>query len=140
MKKYYEMYKEPILYVIFGALTTAVNYFSYIIFAHLAGLSVVFSNAAAWVLSVIFAFVTNKLLVFESKSLNAGSVIKELTSFVTCRLLSGLLDTGIMVLFIDVAHYNDLYVKLFSNVLVVIINYVLSKNFIFTRKEGAENG
>lgn len=137
MKKLYERYKEMILYIVFGVLTTAVNYGSYALFAHGAGFSVAISNAIAWVLSVLFAFVTNKLLVFESRSLRLTTVMRELGSFVACRLLSGLLDMGIMIVFSQMLHFNDLLVKLASNVLVIIINYVLSKAFIFAKKERA---
>lgn len=140
MKKLYCKYKEMILYVVFGVLTTAVNYGSYALLAHLAGCSVASSNGIAWALSVLFAFVTNKLLVFESKSLKAAVVMRELLSFAACRLMSGALDMGIMLLFINLAHFNDLLVKLASNVLVVIINYILSKAFIFKQKECMENG
>lgn len=140
MKKLYFRYKEIILYVVFGALTTAVNYGSYALLAHGAGFSVAASNGIAWILSVLFAFVTNKLLVFESRSLRLAKVMRELVSFIACRLLSGLLDMGIMIVFTQIVHFNDLIVKLASNVLVIIINYILSKAFIFSKKESAENG
>lgn len=140
MTKLYRKYKELILYGIFGVLTTAVNYGSYAALAHFAGLGVALSNGIAWALSVLFAFVTNKLLVFESRSLRPGRVIRELCSFVACRLASGLLDMGIMVFFTGVAHANDLIVKLISNGVVILINYVLSKAFVFSRKERVENG
>jgi putative flippase GtrA len=128
-------YREMELYIIFGALTTAVNYLFYYIFAHPLGISVVWSNIAAWALSVLFAFVTNKLLVFGSASLRPAVVLGELAAFVACRLFSGALDTGIMVLFVDALGFNDLVIKLLSNVAVIIINYVFSKFFIFAGKK-----
>lgn len=139
MKKLITRYKEIILYIFFGILTTAVNYGSYVLFAHCTGYSVAVSNGIAWILSVLFAFLTNKLLVFESKSLQPAIVLRELISFIACRLFSGFLDMGIMIIFTQVFHFNDLLVKLASNVLVVIINYALSKIFIFSKKESAQH-
>lgn len=129
-----------ILYVVFGVLTTAINYGSYFLLAHPAGVSVLASNVIAWILGVLFAFVTNKLLVFDSKSLRFDLVLKELISFVACRLFSGALDTAIMLVFVNMLHFNDLIIKLASNVLVIIINYVLSKFFIFAPKGKTVNG
>ena len=140
MMKLYEKYKEPILYVFFGALTTAVNYGSYVLLAYCAGMHVAASNGIAWIVSVLFAFVTNKMLVFESRSLKIRRVLREFISFVACRLLSGGLDMAIMLVFIEIARCNDLLVKLASNVIVVLLNYILSKMLIFTGKERAENG
>jgi putative flippase GtrA len=135
MRNLYKRYKEMILYIVFGVLTTAVNYGVYFLFAHPVGFSVAVSNIIAWLAGVLFAFVTNKLLVFESKSLSARVFLWEFLSFVACRLFSGLLDTGIMVVCVDYLHYNDMIIKILSNVIVVIINYVFSKFFIFTKKE-----
>jgi Predicted membrane protein len=140
IRKLYDRYKEMILYVVFGVLTTAINYGSYFLLAHPAGVSVLASNVIAWILGVLFAFVTNKLLVFDSKSLRFDLVLKELISFVACRLFSGALDTAIMLVFVNMLHFNDLIIKLASNVLVIIINYVLSKFFIFAPKGKTVNG
>lgn len=139
MKKLYERYRKLMLYGVFGILTTAVNYGSYALLTHCAGFPVAAGNTIAWIISVIFAFVTNKHLVFGSKSMKLSTVTRELLSFVACRLFSGILDMGIMVFFTDVMHYNDLLVKLASNVIVIIINYIFS-TFIFARKEPAGNG
>lgn len=133
-------YTELLLYGIFGVLTTAVNYGSYAALAHMAGLSVAPSNGIAWALSVLFAFITNKLLVFGSKSLRPGRVLRELGSFVACRLASGGIDMGVMMFCTAVLHANDLIVKLGSNIVVILLNYILSKAFVFSRKERAENG
>lgn len=140
MKAFILKYKEILLYVVFGVLTTAINYIAYIVLAHSLGINVAVSNGAAWLLSVIFAFITNKLYVFESKSFKAPVFIKEFLSFVACRLFSGFLDMGIMIVFVNMLHLNDFIVKIGSNIVVVIINYVLSKLLIFKRKESAKNG
>ncbi len=130
----YRKYKETILYLVFGGLTTLINIVTYWLLTKPLGIDFMVSNAIAWVVSVLFAFVTNKLFVFESKGLNAALVVKELVLFVGARLFSGALDMGIMYLFIDILHFNDLLIKVLSNVIVIIVNYVLSKLIIFKKK------
>lgn len=130
----YRKYKETILYLVFGGLTTLINIVTYWLLTKPLGIDFMVSNAIAWVVSVLFAFVTNKLFVFESKGLNAALVAKELVLFVGARLFSGALDMGIMYLFIDILHFNDLLIKVLSNIIVIIVNYVLSKLIIFKKK------
>ena len=139
MKKLYEKYKEIILYIFFGVLTTAVNYGVYYLMAHPLGISIVASNIVAWAAGVIFAFYTNKLYVFESKSTQLAVVLKELTAFTACRAFSGILDTGIMYLFAQRLGYNDMIVKIASNIVVIIVNYVFSKMLIFRNKPQKDN-
>ncbi|SDN24477.1 GtrA family protein [Acetanaerobacterium elongatum] len=137
----FKKYKETILYLVFGGLTTLINIVSFWALNKLLVLSMdkdtalMVSNAAAWVISVLFAFVTNKLFVFESKSLHVGLVLKELVLFVGARLFSGALDMGIMYLFVSILGFNELVIKILSNILVIIINYVLSKLIIFKKKK-----
>lgn len=137
----FEKYREMIVYVFFGGLTTLVNYASYIALADLLHFSTGLSTSAAWAVSVAFAFVTNKIWVFQSKSWEISIASRELLSFVAARALSGALDLGVMVLLVDYAHFNDKIIKLLSNILVIIINYIASKLFIFKdkKREGMEN-
>lgn len=130
----YKKHKEIILYLVFGGLTTLVNYASYFIFSHLINCSVVTSTSIAWIIAVLFAYITNKLWVFESKSIKKKALLKEAVSFFAARAFSGVLDVGIMALFVDVLHFNDLIIKILSNIVVIIINYILSKFWIFKKK------
>ena len=125
------------MYLVFGVLTTAVNYFSYIILRIFLteDYHVLFCNATAWFLSVLFAFITNKLFVFESKTWETKTLAREASSFFGARIFSGVLDLGIMYVFVSLMSYNELIIKLLSNVVVVIINYILSKLFIFKKKK-----
>ncbi len=127
-------YKDIILYGIFGVLTTLVNIVTYYIFARILKCGTVISTVIAWIISVLFAFVTNKKWVFNSPSWDKNTVSKELVSFISCRLLTGLLDLLIMMLFVDVLHFNDLVIKIISNIIVIILNYVASKLIIFKKK------
>lgn len=131
--------KETISYLVFGVLTTLIN----IVVFKLAERELLLfiedkpaaltANIIAWVLSVAFAFITNKLFVFESKSMNFRLVLKELYSFVIARLLSLAFDEGFM--YVAIMFMDSLIAKIISNVFVVIINYVLSKFFIFKKKQ-----
>lgn len=120
--------KELLLYVVFGVLTTLVNIVVYFIFARLFGINYLISNIIAWVLSVLFAYVTNRIWVFESKSTN---IIKEMSLFFGGRIFSGVVDTGLMYLFIDILSIGDFISKIVIQVIVVILNYVISKVIVF---------
>ncbi len=132
IKTLFLKYKEPILYIIFGALTTFVNIVCFWL-CDKAGFSTAFSTVLAWVLSVAFAFITNKIFVFESNTSGLRAVTKEALKFFSCRLTTGVLDLGIMLLFVDVWHFNGLLIKVLSNILVIVLNYILSKLLIFKK-------
>lgn len=134
MNQLFKKCQQPILYLFFGVCTTAVNIITYYISAHILSISVILSTCLAWVISVLFAYITNKWWVFESKCLRLKAVIQEFLSFTGCRLFTGACDLLIMFIFVDCLGVNDLFVKIASNVLVVILNYIFSKLIIFKRK------
>ena len=133
IKELLKKYKFIILYGIFGVLTTIVNIATYGILYRCFDVSNIVSNIIAWVMSVLFAFVTNKLWVFESKSFNFSLFIKELGSFIVCRLATGVLDLGIMFLGVDLLKGPAMILKVVSNIIVIILNYVMSKFFVFKK-------
>ncbi len=121
-------------YLFFGGLTTVVNYLVYLPCFNLLHLSAAVSNAIAWVASVAFAYLTNKPFVFKSHDWSCKTVLPELTKFVGCRVGSGLLETGILFVFVDLLVWNGNLMKLLTSILVVILNYIASKRLVF-RKE-----
>ena len=127
IRELFAKYKEQILYVFFGGLTTLINWGAYALCYNVLGVSNVPSVIIAWILGVAFAFVTNKIWVFESRSFDTKTVMRELWTFVAARLATGLLDLGIMYLAVDVLGGNGNVWKLISNVIVIILNYVFSK-------------
>jgi len=129
---WFNKYREVLFYLFFGGCTTLVNIVSFFLL-RLIKLSLYSSNIIAWFLSVLFAFITNKLFVFESKGKSKKEVTKECLSFFGFRLLSLLFDMGIMYLLIDVLSWNEIVSKVLSNIFVIIINYVFSKLFIFKK-------
>lgn len=128
-------YKSLISYGIFGVLTTMINISVYQLFYEQIGWSNVDSNVLAWVLSVLFAFVTNKIWVFESKTIVVKVLLFEIVSFFGCRLATGALDLAIMYVAVDKLSFNSLAMKCISNVIVIVANYVASKLIIFNKKE-----
>ena len=134
LKNLHIKYKEVINYGIFGILTTIINYVSYIIFTRIFNIDIFISNLLAWFLSVLFAFITNKIIVFESKQITFKVIVKEGTSFIVARILSLLLDMFILYIMSDLMGINDLIVKIISNIIVIIVNYILSKFIIFKKK------
>lgn len=128
--------KEMFIYLLFGILTTLVNIVSFAMFDKWLGVDYKLAATLAWVLAVVFAFITNKIFVFQSKCLNVLSVLREFTSFIFFRGLSYLLDIGMMIFLIEVLLADSLLAKIAANVLVVIFNYFASKYVIFNTSNG----
>ena len=130
MKKY----QSFISYAVFGVLTTVVNIVTYSICYNKLGIGNTISNVIAWILAVAFAYVTNKLWVFDSKSWKWSVLRREIIAFVSCRLATGILDIVIMFVCVDLMDWPAMVMKILSNVLVIVLNYVFSKLIIFKKK------
>ena len=120
--------RELILYVVFGAFTFFVNVIVYFVFENLLGVNYLISNIIAWFFSVLFAYITNRIWVFESKS---PEILKEMSLFFGGRIFSGVVDTVLMYLFIDVLVIGDFISKIFVQIMVIILNYIFSKLIVF---------
>ncbi|MEF2836535.1 MAG: GtrA family protein [Oscillospiraceae bacterium] len=134
MKALLEKYWEVITYLFFGVLSTIVNYIVYLPAYLLLGWSAAVSNAVAWVVAVAFAYLTNKPFVFKSNDWSRKTVIPELTKFVSCRVASGVAETLILLVTVDVLNWNGTIWKLITSVLVVVLNYIGSKLVVFRNK------
>ena len=126
-------YRDIIVYLVFGVLTTVVNYVIYLPCYNGLGLSGSVSNAIAWVGAVAFAYLTNKPFVFRSLDWSAKTVVPELTKFVGCRVGSGAMETAIIFLTVDLLGWNGNVMKLLTSVLVVVLNYIGSKLLVFKK-------
>ncbi|HCQ5838910.1 TPA: GtrA family protein [Clostridioides difficile] len=126
-------HRETILYLFFGAFTTLVNIVSYLFFTRVILFNFMVANALAWILAVLFAYVTNKFFVFESKRIEIKFLLKEFFSFISFRLLSGAVEMLIMYVMIDLLFVNDVIVKVFTNIVVIVLNYLFSKMIIFKK-------
>ena len=129
-----EKYWDVLSYLFFGVLTTVVNYLIYLPCYNMLHLSASVSNAIAWVVAVAFAYLTNKPWVFKSHDWSRQTVIPELTKFVGCRVASGVAETLILLVTVDLMHWNGNIWKLLTSVIVVVLNYIGSKLFVFKNK------
>lgn len=127
-------HRDILVYLVFGVLTTAVNYLVYLPCYNLAHLPSAVSNIVAWIAAVAFAYVTNKTFVFRSLDWSIQTLLPELAKFLGTRLGSGVLETGILFLFVDVFAMNGNLWKLVTSILVVVLNYIGSKLLVFRRK------
>lgn len=126
--------RQVLMYLFFGVCTTLVNIIVYRVCSHGMNMPVTASTVIAWILSVLFAYITNRKWVFESRAAGLSEITKELVSFFAARLSTGLLDLAIMFVFAQKMQLNDMAVKIVSNVIVIILNYVLSKLVVFREK------
>ena len=122
---------DIIIYLIFGGLTTLVNFLVYFPLYNWVEMSGTLSNVIAWSVAVIFAFFTNKPFVFKSYDWSSKIVIPEFAKFISCRIGSGLMETAAIWLFVDLLMWNGNGVKIIVSILVVILNYIFSKWLVF---------
>ena len=120
--------KEIRAYLIFGVFTTLVNIFLFFSFVSLFKFNYLFANVLAWFFSVVFAYITNRVWVFESKN---DKILIEFSLFLGSRMFSGLLDTLLMFILVSILYFDDMVSKILVGIIVVIINYLLSRDVIF---------
>ena len=132
IRDYWNRYREQIRYLIFGGLTTLVNIVSFDLLDR-AGLTTDWANGLALAISIAFAYVTNRIWVFQSKARGFREVSLEMLRFFGARGVSFFLDLGCMYVGVDLLHINDTWMKLLANILVIIANYVFSKVFVFRK-------
>lgn len=122
------MKKEVLLYIFFGAATTAVNTAVYVFLYDFCAVDNTAANIAAWILSVLFAFFTNRKWVFESEK---SDMIKEAARFFAARSVTGVIDLTLMYLTVDICRINGDASKIGVNIVVIVFNYFFSKFWIF---------
>ncbi len=137
IKDLYLKYKEIINYLIFGVLTTVVSLVTYYICVYTfinpeEAVQLQIANVISWFFGVTFAYITNRKFVFES---NEQNKIKEASKFVTSRIATLLMDMAIMFIGVTLLKFNDKIIKIVSQVVVIIANYLLSKIIVFNKGE-----
>ncbi len=138
----YKKHEEGINYLIFGFLAFVLNYILYFLFADAIAMHYMAATVLSWVLTVVFAYWTNRTFVFKSQNKEAGAVWKEFVSFIGARVATEVLEVVLMYVMVDMAGINDKISKLVCQTIVILANYVLSKIWIFkdSSKKGEENG
>lgn len=134
LKELYIKYKEIILYVIFGGLTTVINYAIYA-FMVLLKIDIYTSNITAWVGAVLFAYLTNRKMVFNSEAKGKKSIIIEILSFYGARVFSLAVETGLLFVCVSLMGMNEWITKLVLQVVVIVLNYIFSKFLVFRKKK-----
>lgn len=122
---------EAVRYIIIGALTTLVNFGLFALMTKALGISVTVSNVTAISISIIFAYITNKLVVFRWHSETRASLALEFVKFVGSRLFTMALEIGAVALFVSVLKQDELIGKAVSQIVVIILNYIISKVIVF---------
>lgn len=135
IKRFVSKYEELIGYLIFGGLTTVVNIIVFYLFDSIFDVHYLVANAIAIVVSILFAFFTNKKYVFKSSTPTVQLWLKEFSLFVSFRLLSAVFDMGSMWLLVDGLNLNANVAKIITQFIVVVLNYAFSKFFIFKQGE-----
>mgnify|MGYP004476618291 CR=1 FL=1 len=140
IKDLYLKYKEIINYLIFGVLTTVVSLVTYYICVYTfinpeEAVQLQIANVISWFFGVTFAYITNRKFVFES---NEQNKIKEASKFVTSRIATLLMDMAIMFIGVTLLKFNDKIIKIVSQVVVIIANYLLSKIIVFNKGENKD--
>lgn len=139
IKKWCQKYREGVLYLFFGGLTTAVNYIVYMAcYYFLPVTATTVPNLIAWVGSVLFAYLTNRTWVFRSETRGLAGYLRELASFAGARVFTLLVETAVLWLAVDSLGLPNLPVKILANILVIVLNYFLSKFWIFKKKRPVE--
>ena len=138
LEPFYKRHKEGLLYLFFGAVTTLVSFAVFWLFEGPLGWNELVANLISWVVAVAVAFVTNRIWVFSSDAKGAAALLYELAAFYASRVATFLVEEGILFVFVTLLALPAMPVKVVASIVVVILNYVLSKLFVF-RKKGGES-
>lgn len=136
LNSFYKKNKELLLYLFFGGLTFLVSISSYALFNIRIGWNALTANIASWILAVAFAYVTNRTWVFESSTDRGSNLIKEITGFVGGRIATLVIEELILFIFITEFEMNSVLVKIVAQVVVIALNYVISKMIVFKPEGG----
>lgn len=128
---FYKKYKEVLLYLFFGGLTTVISIGSYAFFDVSMHIDPMIANVFSWILAVLFAYVTNRIWVFNNVAEDLKGIIQEIISFFGGRVATLLMEEAILYVGIKLLGMNSILIKVLAQVLVVIANYIISKLFVF---------
>ncbi len=134
-EKPYKKYKDVLLYLFFGVLTTVISLLSFWFFGTTLSLNIHVANVISWILAVAFAYVTNRTWVFKEHAHGSKAIFKEIIDFAAGRLFTLGVEELMLFVFVDLLDFDKNIIKLICQVVVVILNYVISKLFVFKKKE-----
>ena len=135
LRKLFEKYREILLYLIFGGLTTLVSIASFWLFCHPLGMNVLIANVLSWVLAVAFAYFTNARWVFRARPAGAGERLRQMLGFYAGRLATLGVEEGLLLVFVTWLRCNEMAIKVAAQVVVIVLNYLISKLVVFRKKK-----
>lgn len=130
----YVKYKEMLLYLFFGGLSFAVSIATYALFNVSFGINELIANILSWIITVMFAFLTNRIWVFNSPTNGLEEFIKQMVTFYGGRIVTLVVEEIILLVFITILHFPSVVVKVVAQVIVIVLNYVISKLIIFDKE------
>ena len=134
VKEFFVKYKEIILYLVFGVLTTAVSIGTFAL-NELVGIHELVGNIISWVVSVTFAFFTNRIWVFDAKTDSTKSFFVQFVLFYLSRITTFLVEELIIFVCVTLLHFNPMVIKIIAQVIVIVLNFVVSKLVVFRKKK-----
>lgn len=132
---FYKKHKEALLYLFFGFCSLVINIIGYWLFSEMLKLSTTISNAGAWILSTTFAYATNRKWVFSETASGLKEISLEATKFFAGRIATLIIEGVLLYVFIDLLNYPNMIIKVLVSVVVIVLNYVFSKFWIFVNKK-----
>ena len=136
---FYKKHKEGLLYLFFGGVTTLVSFFVFWLFEAIVALDPLLANLISWVVAVAVAYITNRTWVFTAHATGGYAILSEIIGFYASRVATFLLEEAILFVFVTWLALPSRPVKIAASVLVVLLNYVFSKIFVFRKSGGKTN-
>ena len=133
LEPFYRKHKAVLLYLFFGGLTTVISIAVFWLFRRPFGLNELIANVISWVIAVLFAFFTNRVWVFRAPTKTAGEFFRQMGSFFGGRVVTLLIEEALLAVFITWLGFPDMPVKIAAQVIVIVLNYVISKLFVFKK-------
>ena len=133
VRSLFQKYRSELLYLFFGGLTFLVSVASFALFVRNLGINELIANVLSWILAVLFAFFTNRLWVFHAPTTGAAAFLKQMLSFFGGRLLTLGVEELLLFIFITRLRFSEMAVKIAAQILVIVLNYVISKLFVFQK-------
>lgn len=134
---FYKRHKQVLLYLFFGAVTTVISIGVFSLLNIALGVNEHIANLTSWVLAVLVAFLTNRTMVFDAETNSAGAFLAQMITFYAGRVATLLVEELIIFVFITTLKFDSFTVKLVAQIIIIILNYVISKLFVF-KNNGAE--
>ncbi|MCR5665605.1 MAG: GtrA family protein [Eubacterium sp.] len=134
-ESFYQKNREVLLYLFFGGLTFIVSVVSYALFYKVCGMNALIANVFSWILAVLFAYITNRIWVFQSQHNSRLKVLIEILSFFGGRVFTLVVEEVILWVGISHLHGDGVLVKVVAQIVVIVLNYVISKLFVFRNEK-----